>query len=185
VLRPAVLGFHPLVADLYWLRAVQYVGQHLETDGRFPHLPALVGLVTDLDPHFVDAYILGGLFLSTAGQYPEAVAVYEKGIRYNPHRWELPYDLGRLYFLELTDDARALRWWLLADRLPGRPAYLPRFIARLHARTGALETALELWQHMAEDSDNEWVRKRAREEVERLVRQLRGSGRRGAGAEGA
>ncbi len=185
VLRPALLGFHPLVADLYWLRAVQYVGEHLETDRRFPHLPALVDLVTGLDPHFVDAYALGGLFLSMAGQYPEAVAVYEKGIRHNPHRWELPYDLGRLYFLELNDDAKALAWWLVADRLPGRPHYLPRFIARLHARTGALETALELWQRMAEESDSEWVRKRAQEEVERLLRQIRRSARPGAAPEGA
>jgi tetratricopeptide (TPR) repeat protein len=184
VLRPALLGFHPLVADLYWLRSVQYIGAHLETDQRFPHLHALVDLVTSLDPHFLDAYTLGGLFLVMARQYSEAVAVYEKGVASNPHRWELPYDLGRLYFLELKDDDKALAWWLVADQLPGRPDYLPRFIARLHARTGALETALELWHKIAEESDNAWVRQRAKEEVERLVRQIRRSRGRGVAPEG-
>ncbi len=172
VLRPLLLGVHPLVADLYWLRTIQYFGEHIATDRRFPHLYRLTDYVTSLDPHFVDAYEVGGLFLSMAGQYPEAVAVYEKGIARNPTRWELPYDLGRMYFLELKDDRKALEWWLRADRLPGRPSYVPRLIARLYARTGALETALELWRAMAETSHNPWVREKAAEEIAKLLAEI-------------
>ncbi len=173
ILRPLLLGFHPIVADLYWLRTVQYFGARLESETASPHLYALVDFVTGLDPHFVDAFQLGALFLIIRGQYPEAIAIYEKGIALNPSRWELPHDLGRLYFLELKDDAQALRWWLVADALPGRPHYLPRFIARLHARTGRLETALQLWQAVAETSENAWVRRRAAEEIRQILRQLR------------
>jgi len=172
VLRPLLLGFHPIVADLYWLRTVQYFGEHIQTDGQFPHLYPLVNFVTSLDRQFMEAFQLGGLFLVIAGRYPEAVAIYEKGIGQHPERWELPYDLGRLYFLELKDDAQALRWWQVADRLPGRPHYLPRFIARLHARTGSLETALQLWKGILETSDNAWVRKRAAEEIAALLEKL-------------
>jgi tetratricopeptide (TPR) repeat protein len=173
VLRPLLLGFHPMVADLYWLRTIQYFGAHIQTDGEFPHLYALVDLVTSLDPHFVDAYQLGGLLLDIGKRFPEAIAIYEKGIAANPDRWELPYDLGRLYFLDLKDEAQALRWWEVTDRLPGRPPYIPRFLARLYTKTGSLETAFELWKVMYEGSDNEWVRKTAKQEMQKILAQMR------------
>lgn len=176
VLRPLLLGFHPVAADLYWLRTIQYFGEQMQSDGEMQHLAGLVTLVTDLDPAFLDAFQLGGLFLAIAKRYPEAIRIYEAGIRAHPDRWELPYELGRLYFLDLRDDARALAWWQVADRLPGRPEYLPRFLARLHARTGALQTALELWTALHETAGNEWVRKTARREIQKLLAELRARG---------
>ncbi len=173
VIRPLLLGFHPLAADLYWLRAIQYFGAHMETDRQFPHLYGLVDLVTTLDPHFVEGYQLAGLFLSFGKHFPEAIAIYEKGIAANPGRWELPHDLGRMYLLDLGDSRQALHWWEQTDRLPGRPHYIPRIIARLYAKTGSLETALELWTAMYERTDNEWVKNTARREIEKLLRELR------------
>jgi tetratricopeptide (TPR) repeat protein len=181
--RPLLLGFHPLAADLYWLRTIQYFGEHMQTDGQLPHLYALVDFVTSLDPRFIEAYQLGGLFLVIGKRFSEAIAVYEKGIAANPRRWELPHDLGRLYFIELKDDPQALRWWEVADRLPGRPHYLPRFIARLYGKTGHLETAFELWKTMYETSDNEWVRRTARQEMAKILAQLKAQGA-GAGTGG-
>jgi tetratricopeptide (TPR) repeat protein len=172
-LRPFLLGFHPLVADLYWIQTIQYFGEHLQTDRQYPSLYPLVNFVTGLDPHFVDAFRLGGLFLVIARQFPQAISVYEKGIAANPERWELPHDLGRLYFLELKEPERALQWWLVADRIPGRPHYLPRMIARLYAKTGALETALELWKVIYEESGNEWIKSRARKEIQSILAQMR------------
>jgi tetratricopeptide (TPR) repeat protein len=174
-LRPVLLGFNMLAADLYWLRTIQYFGGRYETTERYPSLYPLIDLTTSLDPHFLEAYQLGGLLLLIAKQAPEAIRIYEKGIAANPTRWELPYDLGRLYFLDLKDNVQALRWWEVADRLPGRPEYLPRFLARLHAKAGDLETAIELWRAMYERSDNEWVKKTAKTELERLLAQLKTS----------
>ena len=181
VLRPLLLGFHPLAADLYWLRTIQYFGGHLETDRQFTSLYELVDLVTSLDPHFVVGYELGGLFLSIVKRNPEAIAIYEKGIKANPERWELPYDLGRLYFLEFKDYPAALHWWQAADRLPGRPDYLPRMIARLYSKTGALETAFELWKELYEMSNNDWVRKTALREMRKILAEMRAQGPAGYG----
>ncbi len=174
VLRPLLLGFHPLAADLYWLRTVQYFGGRIESHEPLPQLYPLVDLATSLDPHFVEAYRLGGLFLDIAHQVPQAIAIYQKGIAANPDRWELPHDLGRLSYLELKDYPEALRWWLVANRLPGRPPYLSRFIARLYTKTGALETALELWQNMYEHASNEVVRQIAKREIEKVLAEMRG-----------
>ena len=172
ILRPALLGFAALAADLTWIRTVQYFGSRVEGKERFPQLYQLVDMATSLDPHFLDAYQYGGLFLVIARQYPNAVAIYEKGIAANPSAWQLPHDLGRLYFLELRDYQKAMHWWEVTDRIPGRPHYIPRFLIRLQAKIGHLETALELWQQLLERSDNEPVREIARREIQKLREEI-------------
>jgi tetratricopeptide (TPR) repeat protein len=166
--RPLFLGYNALAADLFWIRTVQYFGGRIQTDRQYPHLYRLVDLTTSLDPHFVDAYHLGGLLLSLARAYPEAIAIYQKGIEHNPDRWELPYSLGRMYFLDLGDNAAALPWFERANALPDRPHYLPRLVARLKARVGLIEAAIEMWEQMLETTDNEWIRQTATEEIRKL-----------------
>lgn len=167
--KPLLLGYHGAAADLLWIRIVQYVGSHFEADKRYPQLARALDLVTSLDPHFIEPYRFGGLFLQMLAREPEAaVSLLEKGAAANPDRWELPHDLGRYYFLEAHDDAKALWWWERAAKLPGRPEYLPRFVARLYARTGHLETALELWAELYRTAQNDYFKSMAFREIERL-----------------
>ena len=172
LLRPALLGFDDIAADLLWLRTIQYFGGRIEHREKFPQLYQLVDATTSLDPHLLDAYVYGGLYLVIAGQLDQAIAIYEKGISTNPTSWQLPHDLGRLYFLERRDYDKALYWWQIADRIPGRPDYLPRFLIRLQAKMGHRETALELWQQMLESSEDENVRAIARREIDKLHKEM-------------
>ena len=173
IVRPALLGFAGLAADLTWIRTVQYFGSRIEGKERFPQLYQLVDMTTSLDPHFLDAYQYGALFLTIARQYSNAIAVYRKGIAANPSAWQLPHDLGRLYFLDLQDYQQALHWWEITDRLPGRPHYIPRFLIRLQAKLGHVETALELWQQMLDHSENEAIREIARREIGKLLSEMK------------
>lgn len=167
--RRLAFGYDHLAADLMWLRTVQYFGKHLETDGKFPRLRALLEVTVGIDPHFIEAYRYGALFLWIAGDIPGTPAFLEEGYFHNPQRWELPHDLGRFYFLQFGDHAQALRWWTITQGLPDAPTYLPRFIARLHAKVGDVETALELWEAIASDPNtDEYFRTIARDEIERL-----------------
>ena len=176
--RSLSFGYENLVADLMWIRTVQYFGKHLETDRRYPRLPSLLDVTVGVDPHFAEAYRYGAEFLWLAGYTRRTVPALEEGYRENPERWELPHDLGRLYFLQLADYAQALRWWVIAERLPGSPSYLPRFIARLQAKAGNIETALELWEAIENDPNtHEHFRAIARQEIERLRAQLAQEGR--------
>jgi tetratricopeptide (TPR) repeat protein len=179
-LRAASLGFHGMAADLVWLLTIQYIGGHLATDRRLPELPRMVESVVGLDPHFVDAYTLGALFINYSGDnVAGAIALLERGARSNPRRWEPPHDLARTYFLELKDYRQALHWFEVTDRLPGRPHYVPRFIARLYAETGERETALELWQSIRDSATSDWVRELA----EREMAKLEGASREAPGGE--
>ena len=168
-LKPLLLGFHGAAADLLWIQIVQYVGTHWQTDRTFPQLAKALNLATSLDPHFLEPYRFGGLYLLYLARQPQAaVSLLEKGAAAKPDRWELPHDLGRYYYLEAHDYARSLEWWERAAKLPGRPDYLPRFVARLYAKTGHEETALELWSEIYRTAQNDHVRSLALEEIERL-----------------
>ena len=48
ILRPALLGFTGLAADLTWIRTVQYFGGRVERREQFPQLYQLVDMVTSL-----------------------------------------------------------------------------------------------------------------------------------------
>ena len=177
-LKPALLGFESLAADLFWIQTIQYFGKHVTSDRRFPKLFPLLDLVTSLDPQFIEAYRLGGLYLAYfAREVDRAIALYEKGIASNPERWELPHDLGRLYYLDLKDYGKALEWFQRADQLPGRPDYIHRFVARLYAATGLEELALEMWRQIYEQTDNEEIRQMAEQEIQKLLTKGRESGR--------
>jgi hypothetical protein len=96
------------------------------------------------------------------------VDLLERGYRANPTRWELSHDLARTYYLDLKDYPKALYWFKIADQIPGRPHYVPRFIARLYAQTGHRETALELWHSMRDSATSDWVREIADREIAKL-----------------
>jgi tetratricopeptide (TPR) repeat protein len=180
-LRVASLGFDNVAADAIWLLAIQYIGSRILTHQSFPELFRLIDTVVTLDPHFVEAYTLGALFMNYSdGNVPGAIALLERGARANPTRWELPHDLARTYFLDLKDYPKALHWFEITDRLPGRPVYVPRFIARLYAQTGERETALEWWQAIRDSATSDWVREIAEREIAKLERQAAPSPPQGA-----
>jgi tetratricopeptide (TPR) repeat protein len=165
----ASFGFHNVAADIVWLLTIQYIGSHVFTDRKLPELFRMVDTVVTLDPHFVEAYTLGALFMNySGGNVPGAIALLERGAKANPTRWEPPYDLARTYYLDLRDYQKALHWFEVTDRMPGRPHYVPRFIARLYAATGHRETALELWRAMRDSAASDWVREIAEREIAKL-----------------
>ncbi len=106
----------------------------------------------------------------SAGDIAGAISLLEQGVRANPTRWEIAQDLARTYYLDLKDYRQTLHWFEVTDRLPGRPHYVARFIARLYAATGERETALELWRAMHDSATSDWVRDISEQEIAKLVR---------------
>ena len=72
-LRPATLGHAESVADLAWLRAVQYYGEHRHTDNRFTRMEHVFEILTTLSPRYEAAYVFGAFALAQEGQdFPAA-----------------------------------------------------------------------------------------------------------------
>ncbi len=155
------LGYRSLLADIYWMRAIQYYGRRDEADRRpvrYGNLPALLDITTTLDPDLIDAYRAGSSFLSEpepigAGQPLEAIRLLEKGIGHNPQDWRLRFDKGFINFWYLKDFRTAGRIWLDASRIAGAPPWMEALAAMSFSRGGALETARSLWQRQYQESD--------------------------------
>lgn len=170
LLKPMALG-HPLtLADLLWLRAIQYYGEHRLSDNRFPHAEHIFNTITTLDPHFAEAYMFGGMVLVEEGRDKKAgLALLRRGIAWNPERWELAFETGFAYYLAARDDAQAARFFTDAARLPGAPEYVVRFAAYAGGRGGDPKKAIVLWEQLSKESRSPTIRALA----ERKVKELR------------
>jgi hypothetical protein len=89
--RLASFGHRLLVADFFWLKLVQYVGETvMAKEDRWQALYPLADLVTDLDPRHGYAYQVAGSNLAgLAHRYGEADRILTKGIENLPDRWQL------------------------------------------------------------------------------------------------
>src|SRR5438309_4432930 len=107
-LRGAVLGYEQVVADLLWIQAIQAMGERKVTEEAGHWIYRALDVITTLDPEFVRVYEAGGIALVTLVVLAEeSNRILEKGMKYNPDVWTLPYLLGFNYYFELHDDAKA------------------------------------------------------------------------------
>ena len=65
-------GFQNMMADMYWLRTIQYIGSNA-IDGEYKkYLYEMMDLITDLNPYFASPYEIGQLLIpSSAKAYDE------------------------------------------------------------------------------------------------------------------
>ena len=158
------LSFKDVLADLYWIRAIQYYGSmrlSASPDKHYELLYPLLDLATTLDPRFSIAYRFGALFLSEgapggANRPDQAVALLTKATTANPDRWEYPYDIGFVYYRN-RQYTEAADWFRRAARVPGAPSWIEPLVAVTIARGGDLQTSRLLWQNLLA-SEERWVR---------------------------
>jgi tetratricopeptide (TPR) repeat protein len=175
VLRVLSLGFDRLVADLFWLRTVNYMGDERADELGYPAAADLAELVTDIDPEFRTAYsLMNTVLIVLSPQTDAAIALLDKGIRHIDW-WKLHFLQGFNYFYEKGDYRRGADHIRLAASKPGSPVYLARLAARLYAGAGDLETALEFVQARLAHADSEGEREGLAQRVRdlRIARDLR------------
>ena len=179
VTSPAVvtrmaLGYRALLADVYWMRAIQHFGgTRLSTqrEKNYELLYPLLELTTSLDPHFTMAYRFGAFFLSErqpggAGRSDLAVRLLEKAIAANPDRWEYPYDIGFLYFRD-NDYNTAAQWFQRAADVPKAADWLRPLAAVTLATGGDTRASRLLWRNLLE-SEADWLRQTAAYRLQQL-----------------
>ena len=168
-LRRATLSFHTLVADIYWIRAVQhYGGTKLSKDSnkQYDVLYPLLDLTTSLDPYFDIVYKFGAVFLaeqypSGAGRPDQAIGLLQKGLRARPGKWELAQEVGFVYYWWLADYQNAALWFNRAADMPNAPDWLRPLAAVTLAQGGNRATSRTLWTEIARNADADWLRVQA------------------------
>ena len=169
VLRRATLSFHALVADVYWIRAVQHYGGTKLSDApnkQYDVLYPLLDLTTSLDPYFDVVYKFGSVFLAEpypagAGRPDQAIALLQKGLRTRPDRWELAQGIGFVYYWWLADYQNAAMWFNRGADMPAAPDWLRPLAAVTLAQGGNRASARVLWTEIARNADADWLRDQA------------------------
>jgi tetratricopeptide (TPR) repeat protein len=171
-----VFTHRSLVADLYWIRALQYFGSHTMKARRSaalqpPEAPAaerpvsfdllypLLDIATTLDPRFNIAYRFGAIFLSEGhvqgpGRPDQAIALLEKGLQTSPDKWEYWQDIGFVHYWTNHDYPKAAAAFARGADVPGAPWWMRSLAATTLARGGDRSASRLLWQQMAETGND-------------------------------
>lgn len=157
-LRATSFGYRIVMADLIYLWSIQYYGHRRTPEGR-AYLWHIYDVITELDPGFVDAYLIGGLIMSSDMSDPEmAVRLLEKGMESNEDTWILPLDAGFYCYLDLEDYARAATYFERAMKIPGAPPEIGRLRATMFQMAGDLLKSLQFWVEIYQGATDEWVK---------------------------
>jgi hypothetical protein len=168
------LEYAPLVADIYWTRAVQYYGnKHVRGQANLELLWPLLDITTTLDPNLLISYRFGAMFLSQApptgaGRPDLAVKLIQRGIQANPDYWRLYEDLGFVYYFDLQDYQKASQAFLEGSQKPGAQLWMKVMAARVAAEGESFETSYFLWQDIYNSAADPAVKKNALQQLQLL-----------------
>jgi hypothetical protein len=179
MLRVLGAGQQSLVADYYWLQAIQATGRagsSLEAT-RYLDLFYYADLVTDLDPRFHKVYMFAGntiptnLGRETWVNTVEARKILEKGVKQFPEdstlRLYLAYNLS--YFFGMH--AEAAEHLRIAATLPNVDKFVPEIATRLLAYNRRFDAALALVESFRDSETDPELRQRFEDRVKEIQRE--------------
>src|SRR5262245_33372784 len=173
-LKAFSLGMSSLIADVYWIRTVQYFGRKvidaggIQADIRtipMPQLGPLLNIVVELDPHEIAAYRFTAVFLPVYD--PAAAAdILNKGVEANPGEWRLYRDLAFIYW-HLGEYAKAAETYERGSDVPGGPGWMKDAAGFMRIKGGSREVARAEYSRYLESDD-----KNIRAQAEWMLGQL-------------
>lgn len=169
------LGFDAVLADIYWIRAVQHYGRDRRSrtyEDRYELLHPLIDITTTLDPYFATAFQFGALFLAEPlpngpDRLDLGIAMLEKGLRAEPTRWQYAQYLGFLHYWHSGDKQEAGRQFARAAAIPGAPIWLKPLAANMFIEGGDRATARIVLEGLAQ-SEERWIRDLAQRKLREL-----------------
>jgi hypothetical protein len=167
LLKAMSLEYAPLMADIYWTRAVQYYGdKRAHEDPNFDLLWPLLDITTTLDPQLLVAYRFGSTFLSEppargAGRPDLGVRLVERGIQANPEYWRLYEDLGFIYYFDAKDYGKASEAFLEGSKKPHALFWMKVLAAKVAEQGESRETSVFLWNELYNSATDPQIKKNA------------------------
>jgi tetratricopeptide (TPR) repeat protein len=170
--RRLSLGFNGLLADWYWLHALQYIGRKIQEQApnqqasAQPQLdrihavdPAVLArmfeLITHLDPRFIAAYEFAAVVLPAVDP-DAAIAVVEQGVLANPTQWYLHQQLAYIHW-QRGDYERAAEAFRRGARLANKP-WMATMATKMEERGGDRAVAQQMYGRMYEETKEEQVK---------------------------
>ena len=165
------LGFEGLIADWYWMRSLQYLGDKIVKNPEMdidmndlrPLNPRLLypylNTATDLDPQFIAVYSYGAVVLPAVDPQ-KAIDIAEKGIANNPSEWRLYHYLGYIHW-RLNQFDKAAEAYERGSPIAGAPPFMQMMAAQMKTQGGSRDTARAMYNEMFAGASDEQTRELA------------------------
>ncbi len=162
-LQKYAVGLNGLIADWYWILALQYVGNKIidhpemkfTLDDMKPLNPRLLypylDSATTLDPRFTPAYAYGATVLPAIDPQ-QAIAILEKGIANNPKEWVLYHYLGFIHW-RLKNYEKATEAYDAGAAIQEAPEWMQMMAAQMRTEGGSRATARAIYLNLLGSSD--------------------------------
>lgn len=163
-LKGYMFGAEGVVADWYWMRSLQYIGDKIyKSEEEIINIEDLTPLnpkllqpylenATALDPQFMAAYSYGAVVLPAIDK-DEAIKFIEKGIENNPNEWRLYQHLGFIYWRN-KDYNKAAETYEKGSKIDGAPTFFKAMTAKMKNEGGSRETARQIYQQMLDEAED-------------------------------
>ncbi len=172
--KPAVIEYQSAVADMIYLRSIQYYAYHMVTDRRYTYLNHIFDVLMTLDPHFIGAFDFGSIIMAWDGRrIDESLKFLHTAIVNNPTSWKLVFNTAFIEYMLTRDYVSAGYYFEIASKLPNTWAITERWAAFAFSRGGAKELAVEAWLSIYEGTENRKLKEIAERELNRLGYYLR------------
>jgi len=176
-LKGFAMGTEGLIADWYYMRSLQYLGEKvIKHEGNLdlndlralnPRLLyPLLENATDLDPHYIAAYSFGAMLLPAIDP-EQAIDLGSKGVANNPGEWRLFQYLGYTHW-RLGDYEKAAAVFEKGSEIEGSSGFMKLMTAAMRTKGGSRVTARAMYGEMVTNSDDEQVRIAARSHLQEL-----------------
>ncbi len=158
LLRVAGKAFLPVIADYYWLQAIQ-AGGKAATAAEYRDISDYAQLVTDLDPGFAYVYQFAGVLIpfnlgrETWVNTRESTAILEKGVSRFPSKVMLRILLAYNFSTFDKDYLKSARILEATAPLPGAPNWISLLVTRLYAQGGDFDAASAFASQLAMSND--------------------------------
>ncbi len=191
-LNIAATGIKPLVADIYWTKAMtmksdrvvemmkakaqgakvstvmaQSVISRTTADSR--DLYDLIRMVTALDPDFEYAYYYGTTLLEWDNQVPLALSLAESGFRANPKSAMLASSLSFIYYYFLNDWDKGAYYAEISFRNTGKYSATPRMVSDMYAAGRNYEMAIRFLTDSLSTIKDERTKKEVENQIAFLI----------------
>jgi len=176
VLRVMALGHEMTVADLLWIRAVQFFGGNFSTLTRegFEYkgegIHKLFYILQYLDPKFYQIYEFGAfVFTEGLNEPKEAVDFLRLGSEVYPEDWKLLFEAAFVAFYYMENNELALEMAELAGARSSAPPHVKRFKGQILSRLGRFDASIDYFRRLIEESQSELQKKIAQQNLDRIL----------------
>lgn len=158
-LRALAPGYRELLADAIYLWSIQYYSSY-EAGDRYRYLDHIYSnVITELDPHYQDPYLIGALIMAVeAGDVEMALRLLDKGIDANPGDWLLAFEAGFYCYDTLHDYPRAARYFERAMKVPAVHPLVRRLHAEMYNKIGDRRTSWRYWLEIYQSAADDYTR---------------------------